>query len=358
MKKILFSLVAMAMMLVSCQNEAWNICGFDKGVDVVLKVTSPSMEVTRAEASGLDSGVGAIDNFDNNAHLWDKYDLRYILEVYAVTEEKNDFVVSEEPIYRDVFTTPSYSANGLDLELRLVPNRYYKFVVWADFVDEGTKSDLYYNTASLRQISRTEKFKHVAMDEAADAYYISHRELIKNSGDLKLELTRPFAKLRVVAIDHHEISRYSTLERVEVKFDTKKNPVSEIFNAVDNPLVDSPENNCDAHNYVCDVNPVPYVEYSGTTDEGEAVKGFVLFSDYILAPRSGEQPVSFTMDIYDQKGKVRTVDFDTQIPTCRNHLTTVVGYCLTSKHTTIVSINDTLLSGDDFILDADEVSNK
>lgn len=340
------------MMLVSCQNEAWNICGFDKGVDVVLKVTSPSMEVTRAEASGLDSGVGAIDNFDNN-ELWDKYDLRYIIEVYAVTEEKNNFVVSEEPIYRDVFTTPSYSANGLDIELRLVPNRYYKFVVWADFVDEVTKS-VYYNTASLRQISRTEQFAHAAMDEALDAYYISRTELIKNSGDLELELTRPFAKLRVVAIDHHEISRYSTLKRVEVRFDTEKNPVFETFNAVNSSL----ENNCAAHNYEYSVDPVPYNEYSGTLEDGESVKGFVLFSDYILAPRSGEQPVSFTMDIYDQKGPVRSIDFDTQIPTSRNHLTTVVGYCLTSKHTTIVSINDTLLSGDDFILDADEVSNK
>lgn len=353
MKKVLLSLIVAAVMAVSCQGDVWNIFGFDTEVSVALKVKSPQITDTRA-AAGMDSSVGAIDNFDNNTEFWDKYDLRYILEIFEVVEKDGQVITSEENIYkRQVLTTPSYN-DGVEFDIRLVPNRTYKFVIWADFVNEGMKSDLYYDTADLHNISRKASAQHLAMDEALDAYHISSTETIKGSGDITLHLTRPFAKLRVVAIDHHEVSNFSTLERVEVRFDTEKNPVYKSFNAVTNAVSE----NCAAHNYECDVNPVPYVEYSGTLEDGQNVKGFVLFSDYILAPRNGEAPVSFSMDTYDQKGKVRTIDFETQIPTCRNHLTTVVGNFLTQNYITIVSINDTLLCDEEFIKDAEDATKE
>lgn len=353
MKKVLLSLIVAAVMAVSCQGDVWNIFGFDTEVSVALKVKSPQITDTRA-AAGMDSSVGAIDNFDNNTEFWDKYDLRYILEIFEVVEKDGQVITSEENIYkRQVLTTPSYN-DGVEFDIRLVPNRTYKFVIWADFVNEGMKSDLYYDTADLHNISRKASAQHLAMEEALDAYHISSTETIKGSGDITLRLTRPFAKLRVVAIDHHEVSNFSTLERVEVRFDTEKNPVYKSFNAVTNAVSE----NCAAHNYECDVNPVPYVEYSGTLEDGQNVKGFVLFSDYILAPRNGEAPVSFSMDTYDQKGKVRTIDFETQIPTCRNHLTTVVGNFLTQNYITIVSINDTLLCDEEFIKDAEDATKE
>lgn len=350
-KKVLLSLIVVAAMAVSCQGDVWNIFGFNTEVSVVLKVESPQMTDTRA-AVGMDSSVGAIDNFDNNSELWSKYDLRYILEIYEVVEKDGVVSTSDETIYkRQVLTTSTYE-NGVNFDIRLVPNRTYKFVIWADFVNEGMKSDLYYDTADMRNISRKASAQHLAMEEALDAYHISKTVTIKGNEEITMRLTRPFAKLRVVAIDHHEISSFSTLERVELRFDTEKNPIYKSFNAVTNGVSES----CNQHNYVCDVNPVPYVEYSGTLEDGESVKGFVLFSDYILAPRDGESPVSFSMDTYDQKGKVRTIDFDTQIPTCRNHLTTVVGNFLTQNYITIVSIDDTLLSDDEFIKDAEDAT--
>lgn len=353
MKKFLLGLVAVALMTVSCQNDAWNFFGFDTDVNVVLKVKSPQLASTRADV-GLDSSIGAIDNFDNNAELWDKYDLRYILEIYEVKEKDGVVSTSSEPIYkRQVQTTPSYD-NGVDFDIRLVPNRTYKFVVWADFVNEDSTEDLHYDTTDLHAISRKQSVAHIAMEETLDAYHISETWEIRNSTNIPLTLTRPFAKLRVVAIDHHEISSYSTLDRVEVKFDTEKNPVCKTFNAVNNEISD----NCANHSYVCDVNPAPYKEYSGKSDEGAEIKGFVLFSDYILAPRDGEQPVSFSIDIYDEKDKVRSVNFDTQIPTSRNHLTTVIGHMLTENYITDIRIDDTLLTKDEFIKDAEDVDSE
>ena len=55
--------------------------GRDSKVDITLQVTSPTMDSTRGEGVGLDSALGAIDNFNNNSELWDSYDLRYISEI-------------------------------------------------------------------------------------------------------------------------------------------------------------------------------------------------------------------------------------------------------------------------------------
>lgn len=346
-------------MMVSCQNDSWNFFGKDNKVDVVLRITSPTMDSTRGEASGLDSALGAIDNFDNNSELWDDYDLRYILEIYEIVTTGTDTTISTNPIYkRQVQTTDSYNTNGIKLSMQVVPNRTYLFVMWADFVEDGEVDDLYYNTANLREISRIPDYAHTAMEEALDAYHISTIQTIKGSTSLNLTLTRPMAKLRVVALDYNEISNYSKPTNISVKFDTENNPVYKTFDALSNEI----NNNCVAHEYNYSVDPMPYKEYSGTATTGEELSGFVLFSDYIFTPRNiskeakNEFPVSFGMTIvYDNNEEItHKVDFETQIPLSRNHLTTVVGNCLTQSESFIVQIDDTLLSGE--VIDSDEAS--
>ena len=64
------------------------------------------------------------------------------------------------------------------------------------------------------------------------------------------------------------------------------------------------------------------------------------------------------MVTYDQKDKVRTIEFETQIPTCRNHLTTVVGNFLTQNYSAIISIDDTLLSDEEFNVNAEDATEE
>lgn len=342
--------------MLSCQNEQPNTTVVDENVDIVLTVKAPQMNDTRSGESNIDSGLGAIDNFDNNTELWDDYDLRYILEIYEVKTEENATTTSDEPIYeRQVLTTDRYVDNSVNFKMQLVPNRTYKFVIWADFVTQGSTEDLHYDTTDLHAISRKQSVAHIAMEETLDAYHISATEKIRNSTNISLTLKRPFAKLRVVAIDHNEIVGYSTPTDVVVKFDTEHNPIYKTFNAINNEI----SNPCTTHEYEYSVNPALYKEYSATTDKGENITGLVLFSDYILAQRDGQQPVSFSMDIYDENDEpIRSLDFETQIPICRNHLTTIVGYCLTKKETIIVNINDTLLSDDELNKDAEDVTQE
>ena len=317
-------------------------------VDVELNISAPSIEASRGEAQGLNSALGAIDNFNNNSELWELYDLRYSLEIYEVIKDGSDATISQEPIYeRQVLTTDNYDSEGVNFNMQVVPNRTYIFVVWADFVEEGNTRDLYYDTTNLRAISRKANYAHTAMVEAVDAYHICATEEIKRSASLDLTLTRPMAKLRVVALDYHEISNYATPTSVSVKFDTENNPVYKTFNAVTSEIYD----NCPLHEYTYSINPMPYQDYTGKTETGEELSGIILFSDYIFTPRNivalekNEYPVSFSMTIfYDNNQEVnRVIDFDTQIPLSRNYLTTLVGNCLTQKEDLVIEIDDTLL---------------
>lgn len=355
MKKILLAFTIATLSMVSCHNDSWNFFGRDNNVKVVLNVKSPQMQTLRGEASGLNSALGAIDNFNNNSELWDTYDLRYILEIYEVTTNNSTTATSTNPIYkRQVKTTDNYNAEGINFEMLLVPNRTYKFVVWADFVNEGESDDLYYNTANLRTITRKGDYAHTAMEEALDAYHISVSREVKQAMDLPLTLTRPMAKLRVVAIDHNEISNYSTPTDVSVKFDTENNAVYKTFDAVDNRILD----NCAAHTYNYSIDPAPYMEYEGKSSEGADISGLVLFSDYIFAQREinegekNEQAVSFSMTITfdNNESTTRTLNFDTQIPINRNYLTTVIGNCLTQQDSFVFNIDDTLLSKEETVI--------
>lgn len=348
MKKILVSFILLATIMASCQSDYTNFLGRDSKVDVVLKVTSPTITSTRGEVLGLDSALGAIDNFNNNSELWEDYDLRYILEIYEVITNGSNTTISDTPIYkRQVHTTDRYTTESIKFKMQVVPNRTYMFVVWADFVDDGDSADLYYNTTNLRAISRKADYAHIAMEEALDAYHICATETIKKNSTLNLTLTRPMAKLRVVATDYNEISSYSKPTNVSVKFDTENNPVYKTFNAVTDEISD----NCLAHEYSYSVNPMPYQEYTGKNSSGEELSGLVLFSDYIFTPRNfsatekNEYPVSFSMTIiYDGNEAINhSIDFDTQIPLSRNYLTTVVGNCLTQEESIIIKIDDTLL---------------
>ena len=159
MKKLICSMMALAMVAVSCQRE-YAISGYE-GWDAVtlnLSVGIPGMGDTRADEFGMTSELGAIDyNFDDkyddkdkNAG-WNKYDLRYIAEVYEIIDSNG--TPSSAPIFdRQTAVFDHYSDHTF--QLKLAPNRDYRVVIWADFVWQGKTSDLHYNTADFKAITR------------------------------------------------------------------------------------------------------------------------------------------------------------------------------------------------------------
>ena len=132
MKKLL-SFLALALCFVACQNEAVESVSNGDLANVVLTIDAPELGVTRAAGdanAAKNSAFGAID-FLTDAD-WANYDLRYILEVYGADEDGTG-----TPIYRERMVNCLDKYAPTTFELRLVPNREYKFVVFADFVAEG-----------------------------------------------------------------------------------------------------------------------------------------------------------------------------------------------------------------------------
>ena len=339
MKKLL-SILALALCFVACQNEGVENPTNGDLVNVVLSVDAPELGVTRADEdnfAGKNSAYGAID-FMNDAD-WANYDLRYILEVYAANDEGNG-----EPIYRERLVNCLDKYAPTQFELRLVPNRDYKFVVFADFVAEGSAeaedklaiADLYYNTADLRNISAiTAEPSWNAMNEVRDAYFVSKNLSVTTSLNETLTLTRPFAKLRVIATDLDYIAGYSAPGYVEVTYHTEA--LYKSFNAVNGQLNDAKMAG-DELKYSFNVNKnIPYTEGY----DAEA-KNQTLFADYLFAREGQQIPVNFTMSVYESEGGrlIKTTDFNTQIPVQRNHLTTIIGDVLTTEAKITVVVDD------------------
>ena len=342
MKKLL-SILALALCFVACQNEPEvNVSNSDL-VDVVLNIEAPELGITRAGDNGeidsknaKDSAYGAIDYAD--ADFWAQNDLRYILEVYA----ENDSDGSEGPIAKERLVNCLDAYAPTEFKLRLVPNRTYKFVVFADFVAEGSRqlsnpleiADVYYNTADLTAItSLTGGTQWNAMNEARDAYFISQNVNVTTGLTQSLILTRPFAKVRVVTTDILDLEKYATPAKVVVTY--YNHPIFKSFNAVNGAI--STEMTGDELTHVVEYNG----QYNAGYDSANYPSHMTLYADYIHAIADQQSNINFRMDVYDQSGRLlKSNDFSTEIPVQRNHLTTLMGNVLTTEATIQILISD------------------
>ena len=305
---------------VSCQqqNEFGELNNGD-AVTVQLNMGIPEL-ATRSGETNMNSGLGAIDNFSKDE--WQEYDLRYILEVYDTDKSLT------EPIKaREVQTYEEYEETTF--EVRLIPNRNYRFVVWADFVKQGSKDDLNYNTTDLNDITRN---SIIAMDECHDAYFIKEDIRIEYTGlNKSLVLKRPFGKIRVITTDFNEVNYGSEPSHVMVKF--HNHDLFTSLNAVTGEAAGKAFNEYDY--YITKSNSA----YTEGYDEDEA--NMTLFADYILADDMGAQEVNFEITVWGEDGReINSHDFNTQIPLERNHLTTIVGNLLTLQNKIEISIDD------------------
>ncbi len=325
MKARFLVLAAMVLGLASCQTDPQDLDVTSGGEQAVTINVALPEEVTRA--AGSDSALGGIGNVD----LSKDYDIRYILEVY----DENGVLAKD----RMVQTSDATSAN---FDLRLVPGRAYNFVVWADFVKQGTETDLYYNTnlnnGGLRKVEVIDD-KWDAIIEARDAYtdvFTVHN--FSSTSTINMTLTRPFAKLRVVTDDIDEMISIRPAE-VKVKyFNTKFYTTFDAFAETASgaredkeltvTLLDAQKNGVDT--------------YTGGLDAQEGVQ--TLFADYFFGAE--DDRVMFNLDVKDNGGRdLPRVTFNTNIPVKRNNLTTVYGPILTDANNVSVTINPAFDNG-------------
>ena len=363
MKTRLFTLMALVLGMASCQKDmapAAESCG---EVAVSLSVATPELGVTRAGVDGEDDGVnghdsayGAIDYFSDAD--WANVDLRYSLEVYDVV---NGVVDLAKPI-KDRMVQIVDKYQPVKFELRLIPNRDYQFVIFADFVPEGDETVDYSVQANLglrHTIGANltditiKQGEDKLNDEIADAYFktFSYKPTNNTTNNINdtqdVILQRPYGKVRVVATDLADLNINVDPKSVKVTYSNVLVPTT--FNAVTGAIgterssraftfnyVDNIRENHDGHVYT-----IGYDALTATADNG-AVRDshLTLFTDYILASEN-QHAISFEMTTYDELGApIKTVDFNTDIPVQRNHLTTIIGNVLTAANEVTVKIDD------------------
>ena len=377
MKTKLIALAALVLGVASCQND------FDGGrtnaggeVNFSLGIAAPELNHTRAGVDGVadtqnawDSAFGAIDYLqaidvaDDYRVDWKEVDLRYSLEVYDVEngEVKNTTPVKD----RMVKIVDKYEPVMFDL--RLAPNREYRFVVFADFVDQGASdvatNDVQGKLGIHHTIGATLQDVTVKNDginkECTDAYFAKRDIRIENSAAQNIVLQRPYGKIRVITTDLAELNLNVDPAKVVVTYDAH-HPVA--FNAVTGKIdtevkaealtFESLYNegvckeSLDNHFYTAGYDD--YARYGTVNANGEKRHTHMtLFTDYILATEE-HSPIHFKMSVYDgvNAEPIKTTEFDTEIPVQRNHLTTIIGNVLTTGTQINVTIDDNFANKD------------
>ena len=312
MKKILL-LATLVLGMVSCMKDQSLDANLVGDGNFVLSVALPD-DATRA--AGTDSAKGAVDN-----GVLNEYNVRYTLEVYDATG-----ALAKEAQH----TVTTGDKTKTSFELRLIPGRHYRFVVWADFVKNGV--DPYYNVEDLRNVSLSTTVAHNAMNESRDAYTAvfntaeeDDKEVFSSASTIKMTLKRPFAKLRVVTNDINEL--YADLDNATVAYTT---PIYTTFNAL-TKVAGTPVSGVTKS---IDFTNEAYL-YDGEPKDGKQT----LFADYIFGTETGT--VQFTLDVDDSTAEtIPTIAFNTSIPVERNHLTTIYGPVLTDFNKVTVTIDD------------------
>ena len=294
--KRFFALAALLLGLAACQTEPEGLdVNVGGAVDTTITVAIP--EGTRASsANGFDISDPANTN----------YSLRYILEIYRVDDNSGK-------CQRHVLVSDNKS---VAFPVRLVPDYDYNVVVWADIVEGDSQADRYYDTSKgLDEVTIIEnnEIKWNAMDETRDAYTATatFNNFQVSQLNTPISLTRPFAKLRVVATDIEDI------RKVGLKPTTATVAYSQEMYRTFDARTGAASNAASKSHTISYATPV----YEDATGE------YTLFADYFFVPSDGT--AKFNLKVYAEAGRIKENNFNTEISVQRNKLTTIKGDVLT-----------------------------
>lgn len=305
----LIAILSLIVAFAGCDRQQDGFSDLNVNIDGAIKTTiSVSVDETRSRAmAGVDSADGV---FDNDVLNSDDVTMRYIMQIFIDGEQATKYIE-----YSD--------GESVAFNPELVPNRDYKFVVWADVVNksngatEFSNVDNHYNTGDLTNI--TLKGDWNAMDESRDAFTgFAEEDNFACDHNVNINLTRPFAKLRIVATDMGETTTIPM--RGEVTYTTLSRAG---FNAVAGTANQGTSLSGTTHDYTIKT-------YADSSDDN-----YILFTDYIFAL---DDTVNLMFSFYEDgvsypiMNKVFTVE-DVEVR-C-NHITTIKGTFMTGDEVVV-----------------------
>ncbi len=330
MKKLLILLGCASMLFTACKTE--DIKHVNDGASgegnvtftVNLPVDNELNMRTALYGENSNSAAGGLTNVNMTA-----YDLRYQLAIYRV--DGTETLVAVAPIKKivDRYEPVTYT-------LRLTPNRTYKAVVWADFVTQGTDTDLHYNTSDFKAITYANPAATAVLnDETRDAYFITQEFAVgTTSVNQALVLKRPFAKLRAVTTDWgiHNLEKADNFKVTYYGCKRFKN-----LNAVTGVSESDDLATTESTFYTGTINKTQK-EYALNYDLSENNRTLIV--DYLMTDLSNQTPIHLRFEAFDGATAIASHDLKTNIPIQRNWLTTITGNLLTANAVFNVSIDE------------------
>ena len=244
------------------------------------------------------------------------YDTRYLVNVYDAEVED-----SREALYSFVFTKDDVSDLNNSVTLSLQKGNY-RFVVWTDYVLEGTVEDLHYNTSKFEYISLAEG-EHSGSNDARDAFTGSLvQEVTQEYAEATVYMSRPMAKFNFVSTDLHDFLGRVKEKSLNVSRNSGIGDYKVVFRY--NGFMPSAYNS----HTVKPTDSATGVSFESTMnqiDDNEVEMGF----DYVFT-NGQETVVSVAVEVYDVDGTMLSSSKAFDVPLVRSKLTTVKARLLTS----------------------------
>ena len=262
----------------------------------------------------VDSALGGTVNVDfkGDGHA-DGYVLRIIAKAYGTGDNAND--IADEDVY--FITKRSDLTASIKLDLEVTAGREYKVYLWADYVKEygadGMGVDLHYNTENLPLV--TIKGEYGLNDESRDALYgVIDWEATGNK-TLTAKLTRPLAKLRMMATDAD-----TKADKVEITYD------GTLYNTLNIATGEaSTTDNNTTHTLTATT-----LNYTNGDDGDQLKTNQTVLVDYLIVPKDGMNIGIRASFLDGSDNEINALDPITDVKLKRGHLTTLRGEMLAS----------------------------
>lgn len=244
------------------------------------------------------------------------YDIRYIIEIYKVSDSYAETVGSIvkriERIESTIIENGDYNVEE-DVHLHA---GVYSVMVWMDFIRKGTASDYFYDTSNLHEIKVNRiDGEYWGYDTAKDAFSAQETIDLTPFADerfaeysLEARVKRPFAVYKVIANDVNDYTG-ATPALTEAGYGLYFPMGYNVYYSVPDNFVTGVEYRYD-----------PYM----SSDPGE----MVIASDFVFV-NDNDTFYFLNMTVYDQNGEPVSVAKDIKINLQRNRMTIVKGAFLT-----------------------------
>ena len=251
------------------------------------------------------------------------YDIRYIIEIHEAGQNPANRINSR--IQRIVKTESEILNRGIyELKDTLkLPAKKYEIITWIDFVEAGTVTDKYYNTADLQQVSIIDQSgQYRGYSTTKDAFTAKlEMDLTPYAGQryvhytAQVEVKRPFAVYQIITTDLEEYTTYHQTSYASYQPSYTKVLYNLFFPMGYNVFDYAPDNFRTGINYsypITDVVPG---------------KEAIIASDYVFVENNVFYMIDFEILTSENK-HINTVR-NLRINLKRNHITVIRGEFLT-----------------------------